>query len=153
MAARDEQLQQLFENMQSAQRLMQHYFMCLKQELGLSPAQMHVLFIIKESQPLSFKELASKLGLTPGAVTQLVDALFRQQYVERVADEHDRRVACLSLSPTGLELFTKLEKRRNELLTNIMSSLTGAELEQLTDMYKKMTAYLEDHNKTHRKDV
>lgn len=68
----------------------------LGQRLGLSAVDQRALGLITRSGPLSGKQLAAETGLTPGAVTGLVDRLERAGYVRRVTDPTDRRRTLIS---------------------------------------------------------
>jgi DNA-binding MarR family transcriptional regulator len=63
----------------------------LGQRLGLSAADQRALAIVAGNGPLTAGTLAQLTGLSPGAVTGLVDRLERGGHVERSADPGDRR--------------------------------------------------------------
>jgi DNA-binding MarR family transcriptional regulator len=52
---------------------------------------LHVFAHVPRDQGMRMSELAERLQLTPGAVTQLVDQLQRLGLIERVPDPSDRR--------------------------------------------------------------
>jgi DNA-binding MarR family transcriptional regulator len=55
------------------------------------------------SMPMS--ELAARISLSRAAVTSLVDRLEAGKWVNRVADDHDRRRTVLELVPEAMEQF------------------------------------------------
>jgi DNA-binding MarR family transcriptional regulator len=59
--------------------------------LGLTAGENKALDVLARRGPISSGQLARELGLTPGAVTGLVDRLARAGYAERVPDAADRR--------------------------------------------------------------
>ena len=59
--------------------------------LGVSETDMRCLNIIENSRGIAAGELAARAGLTPGAVTGVVDRLERHGYARRVPDGSDRR--------------------------------------------------------------
>lgn len=70
----------------------------LTRRLGLAIADLDALEHLELSGPLSHRELAERLVLTSGAVTQLVDRLERLALVTRVAHPSDRRVSLVELA-------------------------------------------------------
>ena len=68
--------------------------------LGLSAADQRALRIIAGRGPLTAGTLAQLTGLSPGAVTGLVDRLERGGHVTRAADPADRRRIVISALPT-----------------------------------------------------
>jgi DNA-binding Lrp family transcriptional regulator len=58
---------------------------------GLTATENKALDLLARRGPITSGELARELGLTPGAVTGLVDRLARAGYAQRVPDEADRR--------------------------------------------------------------
>jgi DNA-binding MarR family transcriptional regulator len=58
---------------------------------GLAASENKALDLLARRGPLTSGEIARELGLTPGAVTGLVDRLTRAGYAKRVPDATDRR--------------------------------------------------------------
>ena len=69
-------------------------------ELTLSQAR-SIMSLARAPQPLSINELAAQLHLSVAATGRNVDHLVRSGLVDRVEDEHDRRVKRISLSRKG----------------------------------------------------
>jgi DNA-binding MarR family transcriptional regulator len=67
----------------------------------LSHAQFELLMELFERGPLPAGELASAARLSPGTVTQMLDALADSGHVERTRSEIDRRVVVSRLTPLG----------------------------------------------------
>src|SRR6202023_2303169 len=73
----------------------------LAAELELSPAQCHVLHLIKPGRPIPMGELAETLACDASNVTGLVDRLESRGLVRRRASAEDRRGKGVGLTPTG----------------------------------------------------
>jgi DNA-binding MarR family transcriptional regulator len=67
----------------------------------LSHAQFELLNELSERGALPAGELASAARLSPGTVTQMLDALAESGHVERARSETDRRVVVTHLTPLG----------------------------------------------------
>lgn len=91
---------------------------------GLSMSSwMAVATIAIQETPISQKELAQALGLEDASVVPLIDRLVKQQLVERIQPEEDRRKRLLHVTPQGETLYQRLKVEadalRNELLENV----------------------------------
>lgn len=65
---------------------------------GLTRAQMNLLFAVSRSQGLSVADLAHRLGVTSGAVSQTVDVLRTAGLVTSEVNERDRRGRVIRLT-------------------------------------------------------
>lgn len=70
---------------------------------GLTPASTRVLRVLAATGPVSHRELAAGLGVAPGTLTPVVDALERAGSVRRDRDAADRRVVRVSITTPGRE--------------------------------------------------
>lgn len=139
MSTREERLREIFANMGNTKRLQSVAFSHVLQGMRVSPTQAHLLFLIQDVQPVSLKQLAEQMHLTPGAITQLVDGI--EQYIVRKQLDEDRRVTCVSLSPEGVQAVTQLKKHREEFLRKLLGQLDDQELEVFAKVQQKMVDY------------
>jgi DNA-binding MarR family transcriptional regulator len=68
---------------------------------GLSWTSWRVLGVLAGAEALSHRELAGRVGVTPGTLTPVVDALAGTGHLVRERDRVDRRVVRLSITPRG----------------------------------------------------
>lgn len=80
-------------------------------ELGLPPAQCHVLHLLEPGRCLPMRSLAETLACDASNVTGLVDRLERRGLVERRPGAKDRRVKELRLTPDGVRFRSALLRR------------------------------------------
>ena len=73
--------------------------------LGVSAMDQRALGVIGARGPLSAGALAKEIGLTPGAVTGMVDRLERSGLVTRTPDPADRRRVVIRVADTGRAVF------------------------------------------------
>jgi DNA-binding MarR family transcriptional regulator len=81
--------------------------------------------------PRRITELAADERVTQPAITLLVNRLQERGWVERVADESDRRAVLVSLTPDGHEVLERLRAEYRALLHEEMVSLEDSEVETL----------------------
>lgn len=91
---------------------------------GLSMSSwMAVATIAIQEEPISQKQLAQALGLEDASVVPLIDRLVKQQLVQRIQPEEDRRKRLLHVTAQGNALYQTLkveaDSLRNELLADI----------------------------------
>lgn len=135
-------LHQLAESFKITHRLFQARSQHRFAGQGLALAQLQILFPLKRYQPITPKELAHKLYLTPGAITQVVEALVQSGYVTRSPDLQDRRVVHLSVSGSGSHKLAELQKQYQTVLTEATIALSDQELTTLLQLQQKIIASL-----------
>jgi DNA-binding MarR family transcriptional regulator len=80
---------------------------------GLSSADLEVLGALEQHGPLSAGQLAERTGLSPAAVTGLIDRLERAGVAARRPDAKDRRRVLVEVGPGAAqvaELYRALEQ-------------------------------------------
>ncbi len=88
----------------------------------LPVAQLRVCAILREgSHPMT--TLAHELGITLSALTQLVDRLEHAGLVARTADENDRRVKQLQLTPYAVEIFARRKAARIQRAAHALATM------------------------------
>lgn len=96
---------------------------------GLSMSSwMAVATIAVQETPISQKELAQTLGLEDASVVPLIDRLVKQQLVERIQPEEDRRKRLLHVTPQGDALYQKLKIEADRLRAELLSGINQDEL-------------------------
>jgi len=79
-------------------------------ELGLTTAQLRVLFLTRESPGVTAGELATRLSVTPPTISGIVDRLVKLGLVRREDDESDRRLVRNHLTEQGQSSCSRLER-------------------------------------------
>jgi DNA-binding MarR family transcriptional regulator len=113
--------------------------------LGLTATESKALDALARRGPLSAGDLARELGLTPGAITGLVDRLASAGYAQRVPDAADRRktlvvVAAEQLNAQMQPVFAPLTQAIDELL----SGYSAEQREAIHHFMTNVTGILRD---------
>ncbi len=77
-------------------------------ELGAGRSDLRALDLLEDG-PLTAGALASRLGLSSGSVTALVDRLVAARDVERNPDPSDRRRVVVGLRPATWQAFARVD--------------------------------------------
>ncbi len=134
---REELLQKLIERLLSIMKQIHHGV--LSQDTCISQSQARLLFIIdsKKADGISVKELAEKLSVTPGAITQFVDALVKKDFVKRHEDPNDRRIVRLTLTESARSQSEKLRKEFLSSAAKVFDILSDEEMKLLIELLAK----------------
>lgn len=101
-------------------------------------SQIGILLALHKEEAMGIKELAEQFCMTSSAVTQLVDALYEQELVEREVSPTDRRRMCITLTAKGETVLKDSHKMRIDKLRELFSPLDTEEIRQLRTIQKKI---------------
>jgi DNA-binding MarR family transcriptional regulator len=138
---RDQLIEALFDNMNSVKRGFYWRMHNLARGFEISGTQLELLFTIRHNQPVSTKQLAGLLHMTPGAVSQLTDSIEQQSLIERHTSDQDRRVQFLRVSEKGEQFLRSFEQSRRKVMEAIIKDLSDTELEVWLRVQQKMIAH------------
>ncbi|MBQ8994485.1 MAG: MarR family transcriptional regulator [Oscillospiraceae bacterium] len=88
------------------------------------------------------KDLADKLGIRSAAMSEAINKLEDNGYIERKVDETDRRATLIFLTEKGEARANEVKDQRQHRFDRIFGDLTDAEKEQLLMLLKKMNGSL-----------
>ena len=83
---------------------------------NITPKQALVLEHLNIHSKLSVNELASKMKVTPGAISQLLAELEQQQYIVRSINPESRREIIVTLGEKGTNLYQAFEKIEQKIV-------------------------------------
>ena len=92
----------------------------------VSPGHVQVLISLSRG-PRSVGQLAEAVGVSPPAVTQLVDRLVEHGIVERRHDEKDRRMVLVDYVPGMRDVARRIVESRRRQLEGVVGTLTHEE--------------------------
>ncbi|WP_418275406.1 MarR family winged helix-turn-helix transcriptional regulator [Isoptericola jiangsuensis] len=106
----------------------------------LSSSQLDALFLLAHAPtPLTPGALADRLGVTRGAVTQLVDGLRSLGLVDQVPHPTDARSRLLVLTPDAREKVADFESATVRRLEPRFAALSTDDLDQLARLLGRAT--------------
>ena len=100
-------------------------------------AVVRVIFLA-EGGRLSLTEIARRVGVTTTNITNLIDGLERDGWVERQASEADRRVTYVQLTELGRERCGQLIPATARFTSQLFAGLTDEEKQGLIRTLQKL---------------
>ncbi|WAA11637.1 MarR family winged helix-turn-helix transcriptional regulator [Fervidibacillus halotolerans] len=110
-------------------------------ELQNRPITHHQFFIlstISREGACKLSYLAEKMGVTPSAITVMIDRLEKLHYLERIHDPNDRRVILVKLTEYGEKTLQHSRKERDEIVKRKISHLNEEEIKRLAELVEKV---------------
>lgn len=107
-------------------------------EKGLTLPQVHTLEILGIHKSMQMKELASRMGITTGTLTVLVDRLENKLCVRRRPHESDRRSIIVELTDEGSALFDEHDRLHMQLTESLTSGLDETDKATLLNCLETM---------------
>jgi MarR family transcriptional regulator, 2-MHQ and catechol-resistance regulon repressor len=108
------------------------------QKFGLTQPQFGVIETLGHLGSLTMGEICSKMLVSGGNITVVIDNLEKEGLVERVPSTKDRRTIFVRLTTKGKKLFDEIFVKHAECITNLASALTESEQTQLARLVKKL---------------
>jgi DNA-binding MarR family transcriptional regulator len=107
-------------------------------DLDLTFGQLRLVYLLSQQGPQSIGHIAERFGVTMTAASQFADRIERQGLAERHHRRDDRRVVELRLTEAGSALVAGMLGMQRDVLRDLFSVFTPAELEQLERLVRMM---------------
>lgn len=101
------------------------------ESLGLTFAQLRILFRVRRSPGQNVRTLAEGLGISASAVSQQVDRLVSRGLLSRTDNPDDRRRVVLEVSEQGKEITDEISRAYRERIESLLTDLSKDELRDL----------------------
>ncbi|MDQ6855872.1 MAG: MarR family transcriptional regulator [Candidatus Dormibacteraeota bacterium] len=109
-----------------------------------SPAQLHVLGVLRDGAPITVSHLASRLGISPPSASAIVDRMVDGGLVARERSEEDRRIVSVSLTPAGEAALKEAIGGRRGWLERVLGRLDAAELVDTVRVLRRLEQALDE---------
>ncbi len=103
---------------------------------GLGITDMKALSALQQEGPMVAGQLAKRLSLTTGAVTNVIDRLERQDFVTRIPDPHDRRKVIVAVNQAKLAAGENVYLSMGEAFYRLFETYSTEQLEFLVQFYR-----------------
>lgn len=119
-------------------RMMRQVYDMRARKLGLTRAQWRVLGMLIRNPGSNQAQLAEKLEVQPITLTRLLDKLETAGWVQRRADDKDRRVRRLFLTKKVQPIIKRMMALGQGLIDEMMSDINARDRKLLTGALQKI---------------
>lgn len=112
-------------------------------EYNLTFSQFMVLEALYSKGDMSVGEVRERILSSVGTIPLIINNLVKMNYVERLADEKDKRVSILHLTKEGRDVISKVAPKNEMMIEESMKVLDSEEKEKLVYLLKKMGGKLD----------
>lgn len=104
----------------------------------LTAPQVHAIIALGiDEAPLSMSTLAQRIEAALPAATGIVDRLERDGYVERLRDDHDRRVVLVGLTEKGRSTFGQADEHMDMVVCQFLAALPEGDRANFVEMISR----------------
>ena len=115
--------------------------------MGIHHSQHHLLmYIAKEGEILSQKQIAERFGITPAAVARSLKSLESEGFISRTNLEGDGRFNRITITDKGKEIVEDSYKMFQEIDSSVFENFTESEIEEFNALLDKIQANLIEKN-------
>jgi len=108
-------------------------------EAKCTPEELHVLRVLAWHSPLMVKEIAQAApAMSLSKMTRVLDRLEAQGYITRTLNREDRRSFVVALTEPGTLMIKRLMQKFDELVQDLLTTLTPAERLLLTELFARI---------------
>ena len=111
-------------------------------KLGFTSAQWPILRLVATGATPTAADLCRQLNYDTGSMTRMLSRLERKGVIVRKADEADRRIVRLHITPAGRKLYPKLRDVVIRVLNHLTADFSADEVHQASGLLIRMRANL-----------
>lgn len=112
---------------------------------SLTPSETHTIDAIGYENGILMSELAARLGVTKGAVTQIVGRLEAKQLVKRSSHPIDSRSVVVSLTEKGERAYLAHEELHKEFYGKLFEGFNKEDIKVFEKCLDKLNDFLQKH--------
>jgi DNA-binding MarR family transcriptional regulator len=115
-------------------------------DLRLYPSEIHLINVIAEGQDINASKMASRLGVTKGAVSQTLTRLEKKGIIHKTKDPRNKNELNVYFTPLGkdiLEEHKKMQATFHKQYATYFSNIPENEKAIITTFLKKMEEFFE----------
>jgi MarR family transcriptional regulator, organic hydroperoxide resistance regulator len=105
------------------------------EKLGLGITDMKTISTLLQEGPMTAGQLAKRLNLTTGAVSNVIDRLEQGMFVTRIPDDKDRRKVIVTVNHEKLASSDNVYRSMGEAFEKLLETYSIEELEFLVNFY------------------
>lgn len=119
--------------------------------LGMNRTDAQCMELISRLRPITAGELAERVGLTPGAITAVLDRLERGHWIRRVHDTVDRRRIMISRGQAEHTKMAPIFARLRRSTREVLARYSEEQLDLIADFLRRTAAIAAQHRQRLRR--
>ena len=135
---RDKRIEKIIKNFHAIKRIYADGNRFASNQFGIGISQVSVLFLLLHKGSLSVSEIATVLGVSRSAATQLLSTLIEKEYVTKETGSRDKRSVIVTLSAKGKTHLKEQRKKAMSRFDDIFVVLSDEELAQIETITAKL---------------
>ena len=112
----------------------------------LTVPQMNMLFVIRDRDHVSIKELAAALEVSAPSASAMVERLFEMGVVTREQNPADRREVIVCISPRAAEMVDAIEERILEGIVELLEKIGPDYAREWVEIYQRILEILAEED-------
>lgn len=128
-------------------KLLKQYMRKNFEEEGMTMPQGAVISALKRGGEMKISELSHKLNLSNSTVSGIIDRMEKQQLVERVRSEEDRRIVYVKVSPQFDEMHKEAHKKLEKAFEELLDTGSPEEIDKIVDGLNALKKILSECSK------
>jgi len=125
---------QFLGQMASTETALFHQTAAAKYGLGITDVK--TVSVLVQEGVMTAGQLAKRLSLTTGAITNVIDRLENRDILKRTPDAKDRRKVLVSVNLEKLKTFKDVYSSMGEVFQQLLATYTTEQLEFLVQFYQ-----------------
>src|SRR6202162_5519193 len=119
--------------------------------LGMNRTDAQCMDLVSRLGPMTAGELAERVGLTPGAITAVLDRLERGHWVRRAHDTVDRRRVMVSGGQAEHAKMAPIFARLRSSTREVLARYSEEQLDLIADFLRRTAAIATQHRQRLRR--
>lgn len=138
---KDRMNEEVIYNIARAYTIIDNFISKFLETYNLSPAKFNILLMVKhvgKDKGIPQQEISKLLLVTTSNMTRMIDKLEKDEYVERLHQEGDRRVNLIKITEKGSDLLNAIWPHYKDKIDNLVeSTFSKGEKSQLNKTLEK----------------
>jgi DNA-binding MarR family transcriptional regulator len=127
-------------------RIGRAFYSEVETKFGVTIAEWRVMLTLAAEPGVSAAEITNRWAIEKMAVNRAIQRLVDSGYVSRTRDPDDRRSYQLTMTPKGSKLYDKIAPVSNKRYAELISAVSGDELDSMVAVLQKMIRRAEELN-------
>lgn len=113
----------------------------------MTPSEIHTIDAIGITEGIPMSEVAARLNVTKGAVTQIVSRLEAKDLVKRFPHPEDSRITLIELNKLGISAYEAHRKVHQDFYNQFRQEFSESEMEMLDKVIFRLADFFTQYNK------